>query len=245
MFDHLIAHRGEPARWPENSLNAFRAVMQAGARFVETDVQISSDRVPVLSHDDSLLKLTGQDLRVADTALADIRALNAGQTDVFGDRFDTDRVATLAELAGLLAQFPDVRAFIELKAAAIEAFGVETAVDLTLEACAAGRDQCIPISFDDRALRRVRGKTDLAIGWVLPAWDDQTRRVADVLAPAYLFVNRKLIPGTDTVLWPGPWQWVVYTANTSADIKRLLDRGSDLVETDDIRQMARELAGRS
>lgn len=241
MFRHLIAHRGEPAHWPENSLCGFRAAMQAGARFVETDVQISVDGVPLLSHDETLLRLTGHDLRIADAALADVRSLSAGQSEIFGRRFEDDRVATLAEFASLLAQWPRTSAFVEIKAAAIEAFGVEAMVDLTLAAVAESVDQCILISFDDRALRYARSKSGIAIGWVLPAWDDQTHDNAEELRPAYLFVNRILLPGSDTALWPGPWRWVAYTANTLPDIEQLLRRGFDLVETDDIRRMASAL----
>ena len=35
----LIAHRGEPETWPENSLAGFAGVLAAGARHIETDVQ--------------------------------------------------------------------------------------------------------------------------------------------------------------------------------------------------------------
>ena len=46
----LIAHRGWAARYPENTVPAFRAALEAGARFVELDVQLSSDLVPVVFH---------------------------------------------------------------------------------------------------------------------------------------------------------------------------------------------------
>ena len=37
--DHLVAHRGYPARLPENTLPSIKAALQAGARYVEVDVQ--------------------------------------------------------------------------------------------------------------------------------------------------------------------------------------------------------------
>ena len=58
MIDILIAHRGEPETWPENSLAGYREVLRAGARYIETDVQITADGIPILSHDPSLLKIT-------------------------------------------------------------------------------------------------------------------------------------------------------------------------------------------
>ena len=55
----LVAHRGQPQSYPENSLAGFEHALQAGASYVETDVQITSDGVPVLSHDANLLEISG------------------------------------------------------------------------------------------------------------------------------------------------------------------------------------------
>ena len=241
MDSRLIAHRGEPLHWPENSLRGFRAVLEAGACYVETDVQITADRIPVLCHADSLLRITGHDLPVTETTLADILALPAGHPERFGDRFASNRIATLSEFASLLAEWPKASAFLEIKSASIRAFGVGSAVDLVLEASARVRTQCIPISFEYAALKYLRTNTALPVGWVLPEWSDATHRLADALGPEYLFVNRSRVPGPTEPLWPGPWRWVVYTANRTSDINRLLRRGFDLVETDNISRAMREL----
>ncbi|MDG4869253.1 glycerophosphodiester phosphodiesterase family protein, partial [Guyparkeria sp. 1SP6A2] len=47
----LIAHRGYSAAAPENTLTAVRAAHQAGARWVELDVQLLGDGTPVIWHD--------------------------------------------------------------------------------------------------------------------------------------------------------------------------------------------------
>ena len=46
----IVAHRGYAWRYPENTLEAFQAAVDVGARWVEVDVQLY-DGVPVLSHD--------------------------------------------------------------------------------------------------------------------------------------------------------------------------------------------------
>ena len=68
----LIGHRGEPESYPENSLAGFEAVLAAGARYIETDVQLTVDGVPVLSHDASLLRITGQDRDITASRYGDI-----------------------------------------------------------------------------------------------------------------------------------------------------------------------------
>ena len=51
---HGINHRGMQYEAPENTLPAFRLSVEAGYHFVETDVQFTSDNVPVLLHDPTL-----------------------------------------------------------------------------------------------------------------------------------------------------------------------------------------------
>ena len=46
----IIAHRGYKAIYPENSMAAFRAAVEAGVHCIETDVHVTRDDVVVLSH---------------------------------------------------------------------------------------------------------------------------------------------------------------------------------------------------
>lgn len=45
-----IAHRGFSASYPENTMSAFVAAVEAGVQALETDVHLSNDEVVVLSH---------------------------------------------------------------------------------------------------------------------------------------------------------------------------------------------------
>ena len=237
MNDILIAHRGEPETWPENSITGYREVLRAGARLVETDVQITADGIPVLSHDPSLLKLTGRDLVITGTPAATVLSLPAGYSERFGDRYRDYRIATLAEFAALLAEWPQARAFVEIKHASITAFGVERVIDTMLETLDPVLGQCILISFEYAALEYARAHCALPLGWVLPHWDDDKRRRARALAPDYLFVNRKRLPALPAPLWDGPWRWVVYTVNHMEEIAPYIERGFDMIETNVISKL--------
>ena len=123
MNSILIAHRGEPETWPENSLVGYAAVLSAGARYIETDVQITADGIPILSHDPTLLKITGQDLAVTETGYETLRSLPAGYPERFGDKYRELRLARLDQLVELLQQWPEANAFVEIKRASILAHG--------------------------------------------------------------------------------------------------------------------------
>ena len=129
MKSVLIGHRGEPFNWPENSLPGFQAALQAGACLLETDVQITADGIAVLSHDPSTLKITGSDLQITASDYETLRVLPAGYPDRFGDRYRDLRIARLDEFVALLQQWPDARAFIEIKEASISAHGIPMVVD--------------------------------------------------------------------------------------------------------------------
>jgi len=54
----IIGHRGAKGLAPENTLESLRAGVHAGADVLEFDVRLTSDNVPVLSHDPRLHGLT-------------------------------------------------------------------------------------------------------------------------------------------------------------------------------------------
>lgn len=91
----IIAHRGFSGRYPENTLSAMRAAVQAGADMVEIDVQLTRDGELVVMHDDSVDRTTDGKGEVEDLTLQEVRALDAGSK--FDPRFAGERVPTLEE----------------------------------------------------------------------------------------------------------------------------------------------------
>jgi glycerophosphoryl diester phosphodiesterase len=230
----LIAHRGEPESWPENSLAGFAGVLAAGARHVETDVQFTRDGIAVLSHDASLARITGHDLEIAITDYAVMRDLPAGEPGRFGTRFADLRLTRLEEFVTLLQRWPQALAFVEIKPASLDAHGMETVVDKVLQLLDPVMSQCCLISFVPGALAYARTQRPLPIGWVIPEWTPDNQAQATELCPQYLFCNRKRLPPPAEPLWPGDWTWVVYTVNASADIPQFTGRGIHMLETNTI-----------
>ena len=102
---HVIAHRGDSAHAPENTLRAFEAALKAGADAIEIDVRVTKDGVAVLIHDASVFRTTLKEANVADLTLEDIRALDAGSFK--GEKFKNAKIPTLDEALGkFLAKVP-------------------------------------------------------------------------------------------------------------------------------------------
>jgi glycerophosphoryl diester phosphodiesterase len=67
QLPRVIGHRGAMAYAPENTLASFREAKRRGASWVEIDVKLTADAVPVLMHDSSLARTMGVDRLVAET----------------------------------------------------------------------------------------------------------------------------------------------------------------------------------
>src|ERR1700685_1731994 len=73
-----IAHRGASGTFPENTLSAFRAAIDAGADMCELGVQLSRDGSVVVIHDDSVERTTDGKGEIAELTLEDLKRLDAG-----------------------------------------------------------------------------------------------------------------------------------------------------------------------
>ena len=74
-----IAHRGASGTFPENTLNAFRAAIDAGADMCELDVHLSRDGAIVVIHDDTVERTTDGKGEVAELTLDEAQAIGGGR----------------------------------------------------------------------------------------------------------------------------------------------------------------------
>lgn len=91
----LIGHRGAKESAPENTLASIREAARQGAAWIELDVMLTRDGVPVIIHDDTLDRTTSGTGPVPSLDLADLRRLDAGSW--FDPRFAGEPVPTLEE----------------------------------------------------------------------------------------------------------------------------------------------------
>ena len=137
-----IAHRGyhdlNKQRW-ENTLSAFDAAIENDYA-IECDVHLSADGVPVVFHDDTLERLTGEQGFIHEKTAAELAQLKVGGTQ--------DHVPTLAEmLARVGARVPLV---IELKGIEGKDTGLVAAV---ASALAGYQGEAAIMSFDHWLVR--------------------------------------------------------------------------------------------
>lgn len=91
----FIAHRGFGGLAPENTLTAFTQAVALGADSLECDVQISSDGIAVLIHDETVDRTTNGTGNVKDMTLAALQALDAGSK--FSTKFAGAKIPTFED----------------------------------------------------------------------------------------------------------------------------------------------------
>lgn len=110
----IIGHRGDRSMAPENTMPALELALDELA-YVETDVRLTRDGVPVLFHDTDLERVAGRDGRIEDLDHDDVRRLDVGAW--YSSDWAGERVPTLDEFLVALAERDEARALVELKAA--------------------------------------------------------------------------------------------------------------------------------
>ena len=74
----VIGHRGS-VYGVENTEQALRSAVEAGADLLEIDVLLSADGVPVVCHDNNLKRLAGIDMEIANTTIANLNDIQLSQ----------------------------------------------------------------------------------------------------------------------------------------------------------------------
>jgi len=234
----LVAHRGYARHYPENTLEGITAALEVGAQYIEFDVHLNAEEIPIVIHDMQLFRTTGVLGLVSETALDELLKLEANEPNRFQQsRLPNIRIPTLERLVSLFEMWPDAMPLVELKRASLKQFGRKLMVQRVLEVLQPIIDRAIIISFDAESLDVARQQGAKEIGWVIETWDQASYLVAKNLAPNYLICNHTKLPDPPQLLWQGSWQWVVYD---TADVElalQLAERNVALVETMAIGEM--------
>ena len=240
-----LAHRGASARAPENTLEAFRLAVEAGAGGLELDVHMTLDGEIVVIHDAAVDRTTNGSGAVARMTLDEIQALDAGYSfspDGGSTHPYRGRGLRVPRLAEVFEEFPDAPVNIEIKEAQA---GVEEAVlGVIREAGAVGRT----LVASNRhgvvgRFRRISG------GSILTA--ASRREITSFYLLSRLRLERLCSPAYDALQVPPDYRGTtvvtrrfleaahgrgvrvdVWTINDPDEMRRMLDLGADGVMTD-------------
>ncbi|USQ83772.1 glycerophosphodiester phosphodiesterase [Streptomyces phaeoluteigriseus] len=212
-----VAHRGDPYRVRENTLDSLRSALDQGADAVEIDVRLTRDGVPVLLHDETLKRLWERDRPLMSLSAAEVRGLTEGG------------VPTLAEA---LAATEGSRVMLDLPGTR-EVRTARRVVDAVREAGAADRVYYCADANAMLAVRAADPSAEIAMTWtslapprpvllaaVGPRWLNYRFSLVDRDLAARIHRDGRLLS--------------VWTPDTRRAMRRLIDLGADSITTNRI-----------
>ena len=112
-YIYVAAHRGLCARYPENTMESFRAAVEIGVDQIELDVRLTKDGEAVIIHDDTVDRTANASGKVIDMTLAELRELDFGIKK--GPAFAGAKIPTFREFMEYIKDHPTMTVDVELK----------------------------------------------------------------------------------------------------------------------------------
>ncbi len=225
MARFLIAHRGDQKHAVENTLAAFEAAAQAGAVFLECDIQFTKDFVPVILHDHGLKRPGIGNGVVSQYAYAEL-------LQQCGQHYP---LLNFKSLLHWLKQHPEITLFTEIKPPILRRKSPTLTVQLIKNMIPeAVRTQIILISQSALLVEAFSRHSKEKTGWVA-----EYHRLPQIEFD-YLFLPVRRAGEAE------PWQQrgvkcAVYTVNDAGQARALLAAGIDMIETNHFGLMKRDI----
>lgn len=195
MRNGCVAHRGYSDAAPENTMAAFQLALECpGVSWIELDVQLSRDGVPMIIHDFKVDRTTNGTGLVRDMTSKELTRLDAGAWK--SSTYAGERIPQLSEVLDLCRT--SVSLNIELKTSGNMYPGLEKAVLREIMVRGMERDVVLT-SFDRQALRQVKAlDSDIRTGLIIDAAhsdlaDQLDKLECTFLSLGYPHVNKQLL----------------------------------------------------
>jgi len=236
--EKLVAHRGDHEHCPENSMPAFERAVSAGARWLECDIQFTADLIPVILHDNHLLRLCGVDASISQYREESFAGLRLHEPEGPGVQSGNTPVPRLDQLLLWLEHQAGVNLFLEIKTDILSRRRPEEIAALLAPMLERRQAGTILISSSAGILRTLDKLFRYPLGWVMQAGEPLPG-----IELEYLFVRRQWLLQALAMRRQG-MKVAVYTVNATRQFHRCLDMGADLVETDCYGRLATGLISR-
>jgi len=232
-----VAHRGQRATFPEQTLEAYEEAIRLGADGIETDVQRTRDGRLAMLHDLTVDRTTDGHGPVAGLDWDEVRALDAGSWRA--ERFRGCRVPSLEETIELVAE-AGLLLCVEIKGTTDDAPGTAVAVARLLRQRGL-LDRVFISSFDHAALAAARAEvgSPLLAPERLPEAgpSDPAIAVAQAVALDAAVIQHRwedLTPAVAAALHDAGsaiWSWPI---DSLESVRRSVELGCDAIIGDDV-----------
>ncbi|MFW3611904.1 glycerophosphodiester phosphodiesterase [Staphylococcus caprae] len=229
----IVAHRGLPEDYPENTLIAYKHALMLHIDMLEIDVHYTKDKQLVVIHDDTIDRTSNGKGKVIDYTLDELREFDFGAYR--GDKFKGERIPTLEEVLDLVDHFSKTL-LLEIKKPS-QYPGIEEMIVEKLKERGMPKHKVILQSFDFDCVKKLAEMNlEFELGvllskkqywYKLPNFKE-IAKVADYANPNYALVTKRFMKHAHEEML----KVLPYTVNESKAVKKLIDFEVDGVISD-------------
>ncbi|MCI2954105.1 glycerophosphodiester phosphodiesterase [Staphylococcus caprae] len=229
----IVAHRGLPEDYPENTLIAYKHALMLHIDMLEIDVHYTKDKQLVVIHDDTIDRTSNGKGKVIDYTLDELREFDFGAYR--GDKFKGERIPTLEEVLDLVDHFSKTL-LLEIKKPS-QYPGIEEMIVEKLKERGMPKHKVILQSFDFDCVKKLAEMNlEFELGvllskkqywYKLPNFKE-IAKVADYANPNYAIVTKRFMKHAHEEML----KVLPYTVNESKAVKKLIDVEVDGVISD-------------
>ena len=218
QLPRVIGHRGAMAYAPENTLESFREARRRGATWVEIDVKLTADGVPIVMHDDSLARTMGIDRLVAETPRAEL----------------PEAVPTFEQAIACFREL-GLGCNVEIKPCeGREAETAQIAVEMLRRVWPTALPAPLLSSFKDASLKAAQDRApEFARALLVSELGDDWQARAEAVGAAGMNVGRRKLTAAGAVaIKRAGYALSVWTVNDPDEARALVGMGADCIITD-------------
>lgn len=229
----IIAHRGFNIDYPENTLLAYKAALNASVDMLEIDVHLTKDQELVVIHDDKIDRTSNGSGYVKDYTLDELKSYDFGSWK--DSTFEGTHIMTFGEVVKLIQAY-DITLLIEIKKPS-QYPNIEEILLRELKEYRLYPERVIIQSFDEKSMQKIAEITqEYELGLLLSKKKylmrmpnfNKIAKYCQYVNPNYQLVNRKFVERAHL----HGLQVLPYTVNDIDEIQKLIDLGVDGIITD-------------
>jgi len=221
---NITAHRGASGEAPENTIASISLAVDKRTDYVELDVRLTKDEIPVLSHDASLYRMTGVAHYIRNLTFEELSGYDVGRK--FGEEYEGEYIPSLREV---FEEFGGEVGFnLDLKPYGDDPLPervIELIEEFHLE------DSCLITSTSYEVLERVKMRnSEIKTGYIMDIvyGNFETSPFADFYSMRSGFVTDMIVKKAHEV----GKEVHVWTVNTKNELLRMKAIGVDNIITD-------------
>jgi glycerophosphoryl diester phosphodiesterase len=227
MRNPCVAHRGWSSRAPENTMAAIRmAIQDPDVEWIEIDVHLSKDHVPVVIHDPTLRRTTNGKGDVKNLTAAELTSLDAGNW--FSQKYQGESVPTLDQV--LKETVGHCKLNIELKTNGIRYPLIEQKVLECIQSYKAEKEVVITCFHEGTLYRMKKLSGVIRTGLIIDGWRNTLPKElkelgSDFLSIAYTKLNKERV----ALLREAGIQIMAWTINEKRAIRKVAELDPEIL----------------